>query len=105
MNHKLIRCCGSIYRQAANSCNRLKTRAETPCLPATFARVARSAAARRASGFAPLAFGSWRLGTNPCLPVVLLLLGGDKSTQTVDVARAQESWQAYEEGKRRGKTK
>jgi putative addiction module killer protein len=37
--------------------------------------------------------------------LVLLLLGGDKSTQTVDVTRAQESWQAYQEGKRRGKTK
>ena len=37
--------------------------------------------------------------------LVLLLLGGDKFTQTVDVARAQESWQAYQEGKRRGKTK
>ena len=37
--------------------------------------------------------------------LVLLLLGGDKSTQTVDVPRAQESWQAYQEGKRRGKTK
>jgi putative addiction module killer protein len=37
--------------------------------------------------------------------LVLLLLGGDKSTQTVDVARAQESWQAYQEGKRRGTTK
>jgi putative addiction module killer protein len=37
--------------------------------------------------------------------LVLLLLGGDKSTQTVDVARAQESWQAYQEGKRHGKTK
>jgi hypothetical protein len=33
------------------------------------------------------------------------LLGGDKSSQTVDVPRAQESWQAYQEGKRRGKTK
>ena len=37
--------------------------------------------------------------------LVLLLLGGDKSTQTADVARAQESWQAYQEDKRRGKTK
>ena len=37
--------------------------------------------------------------------LVLLLLGGDKSTRTVDVPRAQESWQAYQEGKRRGKTK
>jgi putative addiction module killer protein len=37
--------------------------------------------------------------------LVLLLLGGDKSTQTADVARAQESWKAYQEGKRRGKTK
>ena len=36
--------------------------------------------------------------------LVLLLLGGDKSTQTVDVARAQESWHAYQEGKRHGKT-
>ena len=37
--------------------------------------------------------------------LVLLLLGGDKSTQTADVARAQESWKAYQEDKRRGKTK
>jgi putative addiction module killer protein len=37
--------------------------------------------------------------------LVLLLLGGDKSTQTADVARAQESWKAYQEGKPRGKTK
>jgi putative addiction module killer protein len=37
--------------------------------------------------------------------LVLLLLGGDKSTQTGDVALAQESWKAYQEGKRRGKTK
>lgn len=37
--------------------------------------------------------------------LVLLLLGGDKSTQAVDVARAQESWKSYQEGKRRGKTK
>ena len=36
---------------------------------------------------------------------VLLLLGGDKSTQTTDVARAQASWKAYQEDKRRGKTK
>lgn len=28
-----------------------------------------------------------------------------RNTQTVDVPRAQESWQAYQEGKRRGKTK
>jgi putative addiction module killer protein len=37
--------------------------------------------------------------------LVLLLLGADKSTQRVDVARAQESWRAYQEGKPRGKTK
>ncbi len=37
--------------------------------------------------------------------LVLLLLGGDKSAQTADVARAQESWKAYQEDKRRGKTK
>lgn len=37
--------------------------------------------------------------------LVLLLLGGDKSTQAADVARAQESWKPYQEGKRRGKTK
>lgn len=37
--------------------------------------------------------------------LVLLLLGGDKSTQTADVARAQEFWKAYQEGKPRGKTK
>jgi putative addiction module killer protein len=37
--------------------------------------------------------------------LVLLLLGGDESSQTADVARAQASWKAYQEGKRRGKTK
>jgi hypothetical protein len=37
--------------------------------------------------------------------LVPLLLGGDKSTQTVDVGRAQESRHAYQEGKRHGKTK
>jgi putative addiction module killer protein len=37
--------------------------------------------------------------------LVLLLLGGDKSTQTTDVARAQASWKAFQEDKRRGKTK
>ena len=37
--------------------------------------------------------------------LLLLLLGGDKSTQSADVARAQDSWKAYQEGKRRGKTK
>lgn len=37
--------------------------------------------------------------------LVLLLLGGDKSTQTADVIRAQASWKAYQEDKRRGKTK
>ena len=37
--------------------------------------------------------------------LVLLLLGGDKSTQTTDVARAQKSWSVYQEGKHRGKTK
>ena len=37
--------------------------------------------------------------------LVLLFLGGDKSTQMADVARAQESWKAYQEDKRRGKTK
>ena len=37
--------------------------------------------------------------------LVLLLLGGDKSTQTADVRRAQECWKAYLEGKRRGTTK
>ena len=36
--------------------------------------------------------------------LVLLLFGGDKSTQTADVARAQESWKAYQEGKRRGES-
>lgn len=39
------------------------------------------------------------------LRLVLLLLGGDKSTQSADIARAQESWKAYQEGKRSGKTK
>ena len=42
-----------------------------------------------------------RMVRNSCL----LLLGGDKSTQTADVTRAQESWKAYQEDKRRGKTK
>ena len=37
--------------------------------------------------------------------LVLLLLGGDKSTQTADVRRAQKCWKAYQEGKRRGTTK
>jgi putative addiction module killer protein len=37
--------------------------------------------------------------------LVLLLLGGDTSTQVTDVALAQESWKAYQEDKRRGKTK
>jgi putative addiction module killer protein len=37
--------------------------------------------------------------------LVLLLLGGDKSKQGTDVARAQASWKAYQEDKRRGKTK
>ena len=37
--------------------------------------------------------------------LVLQLLGGDKSTHTMDVRRAQESWKAYQEGKRRGTTK
>ena len=37
--------------------------------------------------------------------LVLLLLGGDKSTQTADVARAQDSWKAYQKGKPHGKTK
>ena len=37
--------------------------------------------------------------------LVLLLLGGDKSTQATDVAQAQSSWKAYQEDKRRGKTK
>jgi len=37
--------------------------------------------------------------------LVLLLLGGDKSTQTADVRQAQECWKAYQEGKRRGTKK
>jgi putative addiction module killer protein len=37
--------------------------------------------------------------------LVLLLAGGDKYTQSADVSRAQESWTAYQEGNRRGKTK
>ncbi len=37
--------------------------------------------------------------------LVLLLLGGDKSTQRADSSRAQESRNAYHEDKRRGKTK
>jgi putative addiction module killer protein len=37
--------------------------------------------------------------------LVLLLLGGDKSTQAADVAQAQESWKAYQGDRRRGKTK
>jgi putative component of toxin-antitoxin plasmid stabilization module len=39
------------------------------------------------------------------LKLVLLLLGGDKSTQSADIVRAQEWWKAYQEGRRRGKTK
>lgn len=37
--------------------------------------------------------------------LVLLLLGGDKSTQSANVARAQEFWKAYQKGKPHGKTK
>jgi putative addiction module killer protein len=37
--------------------------------------------------------------------LVILLLGADKSTQTADVVRAQESWKAYQEVTRRGTTK
>jgi putative addiction module killer protein len=37
--------------------------------------------------------------------LVLLLLGGDKTTQAGDVARAKASWKAYQEEKGRGKTK
>ena len=37
--------------------------------------------------------------------LVLLLLGGDKSSQTADVARAQDLWTVFQEGKPRGKTK
>ena len=37
--------------------------------------------------------------------LVLLLLGGDKSTQSADVARAKVCWKAYQEEKSRGKAK
>lgn len=37
--------------------------------------------------------------------IVLLLLGGDKSTQSADIAQAQESWKTYQEDNGRGKTK
>lgn len=49
--------------------------------------------------------GNVRPGVSDLIYFVLLLLGGDKSTQTADVARAQELWKAYQEDKRRGKTK
>lgn len=37
--------------------------------------------------------------------IVLLLLGGDKSTQRADIERAREYWADYLEGINRGKTK
>ena len=37
--------------------------------------------------------------------VVLLLLGGNKSTQRADIRRARESWADYLEAINRGKTK
>lgn len=37
--------------------------------------------------------------------IVLLLLGGDKSTQRADVRRAREYWAHYLEATKRGKTK
>jgi putative addiction module killer protein len=49
--------------------------------------------------------GSWIYFAKDGAQLVLLLLGGDKSTQRADVAREQESWKAYQEDKRRGKTK
>ena len=51
-----------------------------------------------------LRFSTGNLGDKDGQQLVLLLLGGDKSTQATDVARAQESWKAYREDKRRGKT-
>lgn len=36
--------------------------------------------------------------------IVLLLLGGDKSTQTADITRARQSWKAYQEDVHHGKT-
>jgi putative addiction module killer protein len=37
--------------------------------------------------------------------IVLLLLGGDKSTQRADIRRAQEYWADYREAIKGGKTK
>ena len=37
--------------------------------------------------------------------IVLLLLGGDKSTQRADIRRAREYWAHYLEATNRGKTK
>jgi putative addiction module killer protein len=37
--------------------------------------------------------------------VILLLVGGDKSTQTQDIERAQERWAAHVKEKRDGKAK
>ena len=45
------------------------------------------------------------LDVTPRARIQARVLGGDKSTQTADVARAQESWKAYQEDKRRGRAK